>query len=490
MWVSEPPMGMVSQRTPSTTSTVVPDGGWSRRDIEVPLPGLYGVRGAVALQYVSRFCGGSALPQASVERREGEIAMPMNVKPVPTLDDEVNEVRLGAAEIVNQEILPNENVLYGWRSDGGGPSETQVKEAREVRAHVQNVVKKAKLWAPHLPPEFGGMGLSFMQHAYMNEVLAYSPGAASLFGVVAPNSGNQKILLKYGTQEQHDKWLIPLTEGRMQSGFSMTEPHKPAPTPAPSRPAPCSTATSGHQWPQVVHLERPRGGFLHRHVPHGGPRRPRRRQRKDDADHRAEKDAGREHHSRGARVGQGFEPLRDHLRQPCGCRSRTSSAAPAPGIRRRRIARRRPHLSLHELGGSMWRCFDLMVDRIMTAEVHGGEKLEDKQFMQGFIATPTWTSSPRLMVVDMRHEDGGGGGFAHRHLVHQGLCAERLPPGSGPRHSGAWRAGVSGDFPFAGMYEGARTLRIADGPDEVHRILIAKNVLRRYHAGESWDFGN
>ena len=51
-------------------------------------------------------------------------------------------------------------------------------------------------------------------------------------------------------------------------------------------------------------------------------------------------------------------------------------------------------------------------------------------------------------------------------------------------------AGVSGDFPFAGMYEGTRTLRIADGHVKVHKILIAKNVLRRYHAGESWDFGN
>ena len=49
-------------------------------------------------------------------------------------------------------------------------------------------------------------------------------GAASLFGVVAPNSGNQKILLKYGTEEQKQKWLVPLTEGKMQSGFSMTEP--------------------------------------------------------------------------------------------------------------------------------------------------------------------------------------------------------------------------------------------------------------------------
>ena len=51
-------------------------------------------------------------------------------------------------------------------------------------------------------------------------------------------------------------------------------------------------------------------------------------------------------------------------------------------------------------------------------------------------------------------------------------------------------AGVSGDLPLAGMYLGARTLRIADGPDEVHRILIARNVLKRHHAGEGWDFGN
>ena len=51
-------------------------------------------------------------------------------------------------------------------------------------------------------------------------------------------------------------------------------------------------------------------------------------------------------------------------------------------------------------------------------------------------------------------------------------------------------AGISNDLPLAGMYQAARTLRIADGPDEVHKILIAKNVLRRYENGEGWDFGN
>ena len=51
-------------------------------------------------------------------------------------------------------------------------------------------------------------------------------------------------------------------------------------------------------------------------------------------------------------------------------------------------------------------------------------------------------------------------------------------------------AGLSGDTPLAGMWTNARALRLADGPDEVHRILIAKHVVRRYEAGGTWDFGN
>ena len=68
------------------------------------------------------------------------------------------------------------------------------------------------------------MGLDFLAHAYMNEVLAYAIGAAALFGVVAPNSGNQTILVKYGTEQQKQDWLLPLIDGKMESGFSMTEP--------------------------------------------------------------------------------------------------------------------------------------------------------------------------------------------------------------------------------------------------------------------------
>ena len=112
-------------------------------------------------------------------------------------------------------------------SDNEAPSSTRATCARTSRQKV----KQAGLWAPHLPVEYGGAGLDFLEHAYMNEVLAYAIGAASLFGVVAPNSGNQTILVKYGTEEQKQKWLMPLIEGKMESGFSMTEPDEPGSDP-------------------------------------------------------------------------------------------------------------------------------------------------------------------------------------------------------------------------------------------------------------------
>src|SRR5215475_7757767 len=116
--------------------------------------------------------------------------MQMNVKPIPTLDPRINEIRGLTAQIVNREILPNELKL--WTGYRDGSTDPERREARALREAIKGKVKQAGLWAPHLPPEYGGSGLNFLEHAYMNEVLAYSVGAAALFGVVAPNSGNQQ----------------------------------------------------------------------------------------------------------------------------------------------------------------------------------------------------------------------------------------------------------------------------------------------------------
>jgi acyl-CoA dehydrogenase len=417
--------------------------------------------------------------------------MPMNVKPVPTLDDEVNEIRLATAEIINREILPVEGKLWRQTSDSANAQNEGADESRELRRHIQDTVRKAGLWAPHLPKDFGGMGLSFMQHAYMNEVLAYSPGAASLFGVVAPNSGNQKILVQYGTPDQHEKWLKPLIEGTMQSGFSMTEPHN-----AGSDPRSIQTRAvldgdewviNGHKWftsnghaadfyivmcrtgdendpggqndkmTQIIVPKNTPGVNVIRGVPVWG------------------------------RPSSHCEIIYENVRVPRENQlGRTGSGHRAA---QDRLGAGRVYHCMNSVG-SMWRAFDLMVERAMTREVHGG-KLEDKQFVQGFIADSYIDiQAARLMTIHTA-EKMESGADPRTDISALKIFVPEMYHRVVDRAIQVWgAAGVSGDLPLAGMYLGARTLRIADGPDEVHRILIAKNVLRRYHSGETWDFGN
>lgn len=139
--------------------------------------------------------------------------------------------------------------------------------------------------------------------------------------------------------------------------------------------------------------------------------------------------------------------------------------------------------------GQMWRAFDLMVKRATERQVHGG-LLEDKQFIQGFIADSYIDiQASRLMTIRTAEimEQGGDARTdisAIKVFVPNALA--RVVDRAIQVHDAM---GVSGDTPLAGMFLGARTLRLADGPDEVHRILIAKNVLRAYHSGHAWDFG-
>jgi acyl-CoA dehydrogenase len=415
--------------------------------------------------------------------------MPMNVNLIPTLDDRINEIRINTAKIVNEDILPVESKLWSFRAEG--ISEAERREIREIRLHIQEKVKKAGLWAPHLPEEYGGMGLDFLPHAYMNEILAYSVGAASLFGVVAPNSGNQKILVKYGTEEQKEKWLLPLVEGTMQSGFSMTEPDNAGSDPRSIK----TTATrdgdewviNGHKWftsngraadflivmcrtedptgpsqdngkmTQIIVPTDTPGLTIVRGVPVWG---------------------GRSDHCeilyRDVRV-----PLSNQLGQ-------TGSGHAAA---QDRLGAGRIYHCMNSVG-QMWRAFDLMVERAMTRQVHGG-LLETKQFIQGFIADSYIDiQAARLMTIHAAEViDSGRDPRTEISAIKIAVPAayHRVVD----RAIQVWgAAGVSGDLPLAGMYQGARTLRLADGPDEVHKILIAKNVLKHYHNGESWDFAN
>jgi acyl-CoA dehydrogenase len=410
--------------------------------------------------------------------------MPMNVKPIPALDERINDIRLRTAQIVNDEILPNEGVL--WRAHANGDvSDRERRESIELREKIKAKVWEAGLWAPHLPTEYGGMGLDFLAHAYMNEVLAYAVGAASLFGVVAPNSGNETILVKYGTEEQKQRWLLPLVEGRMESGFSMTEPDSPGSDPRAIQ----TTATrdgdswviDGHKWftsngiaadffivmcrvagtEQMIQIIVPaatKGVNIVRGIGVWG------RPTSDHCEIRYES----------VRV-----PL-DHALGQAGDGHRAAQD---------RLGAGRVFHCMNSIG-QMWRAFDLMVERAATRQVHGGP-LKDKQLVQAFIADSYIDiQAARLMTIHtaekLARDDPGARTDISAIKVFVPDAYHRVVD----RAIQVWgAAGVSNDLPLAGMYQGARTLRIADGPDEVHRILIAKHVLARHDAGESWDFG-
>ncbi|HEY8172825.1 MAG TPA: acyl-CoA dehydrogenase family protein, partial [Dehalococcoidia bacterium] len=340
--------------------------------------------------------------------------------------------------------------------------------------------------------EYGGSGLNFLEHAYMNEVLAYAVGAASLFGVVAPNSGNQQILLKYGTDEQKKKWLIPLIEQKMESGFSMTEPDNPGSDPRSIK----TTATrdgdewviNGHKW---FTSNGKRADFFIVMC------------RTDDPDGPADRNGKMTQiivpkDTPGVNIIRGVGIWGAHDSDHCeikyeNVRVPVTNQLGATGTGHQaaqdRLGAGRIYHCMNSIG-QMWRAFDLMVERLMSREVHGG-KLETKQFMQGFVADSYIDiQAARLMTIHAAEKIESGNDprtDISAIKVFVPAAYERVVD----RAIQVWGAkGVSEDLPLAGMYHGARTLRIADGPDEVHRILIAKNVLSRYHRGESWDFGN
>ena len=173
--------------------------------------------------------------------------MGIKVTPIPGLDPEINDIRRRPRTSSTRRCCPTKRCCgdrAGCRARRGRAREGR-RRSIELREEIKAKVNEAGLWAPHLPREYGGMGLDFLALAYMYEILAYAVGAPSLFGIAAPNSGNATILVKYGTEEQKRKWLLPLIDGTMQSGFSMTEPDNAGSDPARSRPRRCVTVMTG-----------------------------------------------------------------------------------------------------------------------------------------------------------------------------------------------------------------------------------------------------
>ena len=355
----------------------------------------------------------------------------------------------------------------------------------ELVRPLQQIVKERGLWACHLDPGKGGRGYGQVKLALMAEVMGRSRFGPTVFGCQAPDTGNSEILAMYGTPEQKQRWLEPLLDNRTVSTFAMTEPHGGA-DPLGIR---TTAARDGDGWRLngekwfatsarfaafflVVAVTEP-DAEPHRRmsiliVPSGTP--------------------GVEilHNSR---FYSESEPTHGHLRF-------TDVAVPAQNIlgdrgaafviAQNRLGGGRLHHAMRTTAQAK-AAFDMMCSRALS-RVTKGERLADKQMVQEKIAD-CWIKLRqfRLLVLETAWLLDEGQDYR---AVRKNIAAVKavMP---GVLHDVASAAlqihgslGLSDDMPFAAWIMQAYRTGLSDGPTEVHKVTVARQVLRDYQADD------
>ena len=134
-----------------------------------------------------------------------------------SLPPEIEALRVQVAQFVRERIIPLE-------ADPANYDEHE-NIAPTVLARMQAEAKAAGLWAPQIPRELGGMGLSVVGRAALYEEMNASIFGPACFNAAAPDDGNMTVLAKVATPAQKARWLAPIVDGRVRSSFVMTEPH-------------------------------------------------------------------------------------------------------------------------------------------------------------------------------------------------------------------------------------------------------------------------
>jgi acyl-CoA dehydrogenase len=353
----------------------------------------------------------------------------------------------------------------------------------QILVDVRAKAREEGLWNLFMPDERFGPGLLNWEYAALCEEMGRSPAIAPMaFNCSAPDTGNTEILAEHGTPEQHEQWLQPLLDGEIRSCFSMTEPEV-----AGSDPTTLRTRAelkdgewviNGHKWftsgavgaslaiamvvtdPDahpyarasmiIVPVDNP-GFNLVRPVPVMGH------------------DGGPGH----------CEILYEDCRVP-----EANLLGPRQAgfvIAQDRLGPGRIHHCMRAIGTAE-RAIEMMCRRAATREAFGG-KLADKQFVQDFIAKSRMeVDQARLLTMLAAWKMDTEGKRAARQeismikVVAANMVMDVLDRAIQVHGS----LGMSDDTPLAGMWRFSRMLKVADGPDEVHKMVIARREINRW----------
>jgi acyl-CoA dehydrogenase len=392
---------------------------------------------------------------------------------------EIQELRARYGAFMDAHVYPNEPAL--GRED---------EAAQALLEELRSRAKAEGLWAPHLPPEAGGTGQGFLAYAHLNEEIGRSEWAQLVFGCQAPDAGNGEILYLFGTEEQKERWLRPLVAGEIRSFFSMTEPEVSGSDPTTLR---TRAARDGEEWVIDGHkwfssgAEGAAFGIV-----------------------MAVTDTDAEPHRRASQIivpadTPGVEIVRPvsvfghegrgwttHCEvRYTGVRVPVANVLGESGdgfrIAQKRLGPGRIHHVMRWLG-QMQRAFELMCSRALEREAFGSP-LADKQTVQNWIAdSAAEIQACRLMTLDTAHKIDQGDEARVEISVIKFYAARVLNEVVDRAIQVHGALGLTDDTPLARMYVNARGARIYDGPDEVHRMVVSRRILKEFEKGGTWRF--
>jgi acyl-CoA dehydrogenase len=355
---------------------------------------------------------------------------------------------------------------------------------------LQAEVKEAGLFAAHLPPDLGGSGRGQVHLALLNEIVGTSGLIGPiLFGSQAPDSGNAELISIAGTEEQKDRWMRPLLAGELRSCFSMTEPiggADPTLIETRARLDGDSWVIDGKKWFSsnasiadfIIVMCRtnddpsPYRRFSMIIVPRGTPGV----HIRDVPSMQHPYDRPPSHASEGDVTYSGVRVPYDNL---------LGGEGEAFTLAQKRLGPGRIHHCMRWLGQTR-RAFDMMCERAVSRST-AGSLLADKQTIQNWVAD-SYAEMEAARLLTLR---------AAWRIDNEGVQAARTDIslikffGAKVMHDVIDRAlqiygslGYSCDMPLESMYRLARSARIYDGPDEVHRVVVARRLLRNYQPTE------
>ena len=381
-----------------------------------------------------------------------------------------------ADEFVRKEVEPLDTIL-------GSAMEYQDPDFIKLVRPLQQKVKDMGLWACHLGADLGGLGYGQLKLALLNEILGRSRFASVVFGCQAPDTGNAEILAHYGSDELKEKYLQPLLNGEIASSYSMTEPTGGADPTA----FKCAAVEDGDEY--VINGEKwfssnaRYASFLitmtvtdpdapaHQRatmfvVPTDTP----------GVNIVRNVGVGQEAPGEGSHGYIRYENVRIPRSNMLGPRGQGFAVAQT------RLGGGRIHHAMRTMG-QIKRAFDMMCERALSRETKG-EQLAQKQMVQEKIAE-SWIEmeSFRLLVLRTAWRIDEYNDYLK---VRKDIAAIKAAM---PKvyHDIVMRCiqvhgafGVSNELPLTGMLLGSLTMGIADGPTEVHKVTVARQVLRDY----------